>query len=86
VGLMGQSLTRRLCVRNKNAQDSMVATRDRHRSTSFALSPEQIAWLDRRRSRGRLSRSAALRQAIDDLIAIEAQQALAAQPEAGANA
>ena len=67
-------------MRNKNAQDPMVATGP-HRSTSFALSPEQLAWLDRRRSRGRLSRSAALRQAIDDLIAIEAQQAHAPQPE-----
>ena len=63
----------------------MVAARDRHRSTSFALSPEQLAWLDRRRSRGRLSRSAALRQALDDLISIEAQQALAAQPQQTAN-
>lgn len=66
----------------------MVATRDRHRSTSFALSPQHLLWLDKRRRRGGLSRSAALRQALDDLIAIEAQQAQQAhapQPEHTAN-
>lgn len=57
------------------------APQPRSRSTSFAIAPEHLAWLDRRRSRGRLSRSAALRQALDDLITLEAQQPQTAQPE-----
>lgn len=40
---------------------------------SFQLTPHQLAWLDSRRSNGALSRSAALRQALDTLMRIEAE-------------
>lgn len=36
---------------------------------SVQLTPAQLAWLDARRQRGAISRSAALRQALDDLMA-----------------
>lgn len=35
---------------------------------SVQLTPAQLAWLDARRQRGAISRSAALRQALDDLM------------------
>jgi Arc/MetJ-type ribon-helix-helix transcriptional regulator len=37
---------------------------------SVQLTPAQLAWLDARRQRGAISRSAALRQALDDLMAM----------------
>jgi hypothetical protein len=40
---------------------------------SFSLTAQQLAWLDARRANGSLSRSAALRQALDSLIRLEAQ-------------
>lgn len=45
------------------------------RSTSFAITPQQLAWLDAQRHHGSISRSAALRQAIDRLIALDANTA-----------
>lgn len=42
-------------------------------TASFQLTPAQVAWLDARRQHGNLSRSAALRQALDSLIAQDAQ-------------
>lgn len=39
---------------------------------SVTLYERHIAWLDARRSHGSITRSAALRQAIDTLIAIDA--------------
>jgi Arc/MetJ-type ribon-helix-helix transcriptional regulator len=47
----------------------MQAIQGRCRSTSFALTPEHLAWLDARRQHGAISRSAALRQALDELMA-----------------
>jgi Arc/MetJ-type ribon-helix-helix transcriptional regulator len=41
---------------------------------SFQLTPAQLAWLDARRQRGAISRSAALRQALDDLMAATTEQ------------
>lgn len=41
---------------------------------SFQLTPAQLAWLDARRQRGAISRSAALRQALDDLMATTTEQ------------
>lgn len=38
-------------------------------TASFQLTPAQVAWLDARRQHGNLSRSAALRQALDSLMA-----------------
>jgi hypothetical protein len=40
---------------------------------SFSITAQQLAWLDARRANGSLSRSAALRQALDTLISLEAQ-------------
>ena len=40
---------------------------------SFSLTADQLAWLDARRAKGSLSRSAAIRQALDTLISLEAQ-------------
>jgi hypothetical protein len=59
--------------------------RDAVRPVTLTLNPRQLAWLDTQRQHGSISRSAALRQAIDRLIAIEAQQALTAQPAQTAN-
>lgn len=39
---------------------------------SISITPEQLAWLDRRRRHGLLTRSAVLRQLLDDAIAAEA--------------
>jgi len=39
---------------------------------SISLTADQLAWLDFRRAKGSLSRSAALRQALDTLISLEA--------------
>jgi Arc/MetJ-type ribon-helix-helix transcriptional regulator len=36
---------------------------------SVQLTPAQLAWLDAKRQHGAISRSAALRQALDDLMA-----------------
>ena len=47
---------------------------------SFQLTPDQLAWLDERRRHGALSRSAALRHALDTLIGMEAAAAVA-QPQ-----
>lgn len=47
---------------------------------SFQLAAHQLAWLDSKRHRGTISRSAALRQVLDDLMTME-QSAAAAQPE-----
>lgn len=40
-----------------------------HIPVSLVLTPSQIAWLDAERQHGNISRSAALRQALDRLIA-----------------
>lgn len=40
---------------------------------TFTLTPRQVAWLDGRRHHGCLSRSAALRLAIDELILLEGE-------------
>ena len=50
---------------------------------SFLLTPRQVAWLDGRRHHGSLSRSAALRIALDELMLLEEDRATApAPPEA----
>ena len=41
---------------------------------TFTLTPRQVAWLDGRRLHGCLSRSAALRLALDELIQLEGEQ------------
>jgi hypothetical protein len=41
---------------------------------TFTLTPRQVAWLDGRRLHGCLSRSAALRLALDELILLEGEQ------------
>ena len=46
---------------------------------SFQLTPAQLAWLDARRQRGPISRSAALRQALDDLMAAKVYLAVTDQ-------
>ncbi|MGL6132897.1 MAG: hypothetical protein ACRC1L_01705 [Prochlorococcaceae cyanobacterium] len=62
---------------------------------SLSITHEQLRWLDERRRHGSLSRSAALRQALDELFRAERQgllhhhrplPPLAATPEAGAQA
>lgn len=53
---------------------TMPRAEEPHRSTSFALTPQQLAWLDARRQHGSISRSAALRQALDDLMAATVNQ------------
>lgn len=52
---------------------------------SVQLAPHQMAWLDAKRQHGSISRSAQLRQVLDDLIAADSSAA-AAQPEYSANA
>ena len=47
-------------------------------SISFSLTPDQLDWLEHRRQRGLLSRSAVIRQVIDDAMA--AERANAGQP------
>jgi hypothetical protein len=42
-----------------------------YQATTFSLHPHQLAWLDARRRRGSLTRSAALRQLLDHFIATE---------------
>ena len=59
-------------VQEAQQRTTMPHVKEPCRSTSFALTPDQLAWLDARRQHGSLSRSAALRQAIDRLAAIEA--------------
>lgn len=49
---------------------------------SVQLTPAQLAWLDARRQRGAISRSAALRQALDDLMGAKAQLAATVQESA----
>jgi len=49
---------------------------------SISITQEQLAWLDRRRHRGLLTRSAVLRQLLDDAIAAEAVPPTAALPAA----
>lgn len=49
------------------------------KAASFQLTPQQVAWLDARRQHGNLSRSAALRQALDGLIQLEATKPTAQQ-------
>lgn len=46
-----------------------------HVPLSLTLSPAQIEWIDAQRQQGNLSRSAALRVALDRLIQQEATQA-----------
>ena len=46
---------------------------------SFSITKEQLAWLDQRRRHGSLSRSSALRQALDTAIAVE--QGVPCQPQ-----
>jgi hypothetical protein len=46
-----------------------------HVPLSVTLSPDQIEWLDARRQQGNLTRSAALRVALDRLILQEEAQA-----------
>ena len=41
---------------------------------TFTLTPRQVAWLDGRRLHGCLSRSAALRLALDELIQLEGEK------------
>lgn len=41
---------------------------------TFTLTPRQVAWLDGRRHLGCLSRSAALRLALDELILLEGER------------
>lgn len=52
------------------------------RVTSFSLHPHQLRWLDAKRRNGSLTRSAALRQVIDALMASEV---VPAQPEHSAS-
>jgi len=47
---------------------------------SISITQEQLAWLARRRRHGLLSRSAVLRQLLDDAIAAEAARPTAALP------
>jgi metal-responsive CopG/Arc/MetJ family transcriptional regulator len=47
-------------------------------SVSLSVTPDQLDWLEHRRQRGLLSRSAVIRQVIDDAIA--AERANAGQP------
>jgi hypothetical protein len=61
-------------VQEAQRRTTMSHVKEPHRSTSFALTPDQLAWLDSRRQHGSLSRSAALRQALDRLAAIEASR------------
>ena len=49
---------------------------------SISITQEQLAWLDRRRRRGLLTRSAVLRQLLDDAIAAEVVPPTAALPAA----
>ena len=49
---------------------------------SISITQEQLAWLDRRRRHGLLTRSAVLRQLLDDAIAAEAAPQPAALPAA----
>jgi hypothetical protein len=60
----------------------MVATQDGPRTISVALTAEHLAWLDSKRLHGNISRSAALRQALDTLIAM-GSAAHPQQPEHG---
>lgn len=55
--------------------------RDAVKPVTLTLNPRQLAWLDTQRQHGSISRSAALRQAIDRLIALETAQAHTPQPE-----
>lgn len=41
---------------------------------SVSITHQQLAWLDRRRRRGPISRSAALRQVLDAVMQLETQQ------------
>ncbi len=47
-------------------------------SVSLSVTPDQLDWLEHRRQRGLLSRSAVIRQVIDDAMA--AERAHAGQP------
>ena len=50
---------------------------------SFSITKEQLAWLDQRRRHGSLSRSSALRQALDTAIAVEQGVPCQPQPQPG---
>lgn len=51
---------------------------------SVQLAPHQMAWLDAKRQHGPISRSAQLRQVLDDVMAADLTAATA-QPEHNAN-
>ena len=61
-------------VQEAQRRTTMSHVKEPHRSTSFALTPDQLAWLDSRRQHGSLSRAAALRQALDHLMTVTAEQ------------
>lgn len=67
------------------ATQARRSPRDAVKPVTITLNARQLAWLDVQRLHGSISRSAALRQAIDRLIALEAQQAHAPQPQHTAN-
>lgn len=56
-------------VRSALKRTTMPPVEERCRSTSFALTTAQLEWLDSKRQHGAISRSAALRQALDCLMA-----------------
>lgn len=70
----GASLRAAYPVQNAQERTTMQVIQERCRSTSFALTPEHLAWLDAKRQHGAISRSAALRQALDELMATEPTQ------------
>ena len=53
---------------------------------SVSITEAQLAWLDQRRRHGTLSRSALLRQLLDDAIAADSAAAPRPAPKAAANA
>jgi metal-responsive CopG/Arc/MetJ family transcriptional regulator len=53
---------------------------------SVSITEAQLAWLDQRRRYGTLSRSALLRQLLDDAIAADGAAAPRPAPKAAANA
>jgi hypothetical protein len=59
----------------------MSPVEERCRSTSFALTTAQLEWLDAKRQHGAISRSAALRQALDHLMAAGLTEWSCAQQE-----
>jgi hypothetical protein len=74
-GLRVLNITPRLPVVNSSSSEPLAPMPQQlSPPISFQLTPAQLAWLDARRHHGSLSRSAALRQALDTLIQIQAAQ------------